>query len=572
MKHWLTIIILLLCCSNINAQINTEQVMRSGKNALAYNDYMLSIQYFNLAIQSEPNQALPYLYRAIAKFNLEDFVGAEIDATEAIKRNPFIRDVFEVRGAARQLMRNYDGALDDYQKALDALPQNRHILYNMAIVYKENGDEAKSEKILKQLVQDPPDNYRAYRGLAILKLSDKDSIGALEYLDSTIRLNQTNYVDYMLRSYIEKDCDKALLDINEAIKLSPYSSMCYVVRAQLYYKMNNTQKALDDYSTAISINPNENISQYNRAVILYEMGVLSKNEYDKEALLLAGNGVININKEPGLIHVEPRLNEQLVYNCPFLRHNENKIVKIKPEPLFAVSYYTTDVDAQFSPKIINEISEINSSRLLRYDLIITNHEPTESDSINLDDHLAAIDYYNYHISSPTPTVMDYFGRSIDYYILRDYASSVDDLNKTIEMAPDFMLGYFMRAVARTKKILAEEKQNIIEREKDAFPQIVQIEYVEVIEDWDKVISMQPRLAIAYYNKGYVLFAMGKYKEAISEFDKALTLDPLMGEAYYNRGFAYMNIGEEDEAKEDISKAGELGVASAYNLMKLILRN
>ena len=92
-------------------------------------------------------------------------------------------------------------------------------------------------------------------------------------------------------------------------------------------------------------------------------------------------------------------------------------MKIKPEPLFAVSYYTTDVDAQFSPKIINEISEINSSRLLRYDLIITSHEPTESDSINLDDHLAAIDYYNYHISSPTPTVMDYFGRSIDYYIL-----------------------------------------------------------------------------------------------------------------------------------------------------------
>lgn len=541
--------------------------MRSGKNALAYNDYMLSIQYFNLAIQSEPDQALPYFYRAIAKFNLEDFVGAELDASEAIKRNPFIRDVFEVRGASRQLKGNYDGALDDYQKALDALPQNRHILYNLAIAHRENGDEAKTEKILKQLVQDSSDNYRAYRGLAILKLINKDSIGALEYLDSTIRLNQSNYVDYMLRSYIEKDNDKALLDINEAIKLSPHSSICYIVRAQRYYMINNKQKAIEDYSTAISIDPNDNISQYNLIVILYEMGILSKKEYDKEALSLLGNDVININKEPKLIQVEPGLKEQLIFNCPFLRHNENKIVKIKPEPLFAVSYYTTDIDPQFSPKNINEITEINSSRLLRYDLIITNHEPTESDSIDLDDHLAAIDYYNYHISSPTPTVMDYFGRAIDYYILRDYASSVDDLNKTIEMAPDFMLGYFMRAVARTKKILAEETQ----RERDGFTQIMQIEYEEVIKDWDKIISMQPRLAIAYYNKGYVLFAMGKYKEAIYEFEEALSLDPLMGEAYYNRGFAYMNIGEEDKAKEDISKAGELGIASAYNLMKLILR-
>ncbi len=41
---------------------------------------MLSIQYFNQVIQAKPYLAQPYLLRAIAKLNLEDYKGAEEDA------------------------------------------------------------------------------------------------------------------------------------------------------------------------------------------------------------------------------------------------------------------------------------------------------------------------------------------------------------------------------------------------------------------------------------------------------------------------------------------------------------
>ncbi len=68
----------------VQAQVNTEQVMRIGQNALYFDDYMLSIQYFNQAIQAKPFLAQPYVLRAIAKLNLEDYAGAENDATTAI--------------------------------------------------------------------------------------------------------------------------------------------------------------------------------------------------------------------------------------------------------------------------------------------------------------------------------------------------------------------------------------------------------------------------------------------------------------------------------------------------------
>ena len=44
-------------------QINTERVMTIGRNALYFEDYVLSIQYFNQAINANPYLAEPYLSR-----------------------------------------------------------------------------------------------------------------------------------------------------------------------------------------------------------------------------------------------------------------------------------------------------------------------------------------------------------------------------------------------------------------------------------------------------------------------------------------------------------------------------
>ena len=83
------------------AQINTDQVINVGRNAMYFEDYVLAIQYFNQVVNAKPDLARPYLYRAIAKYNLDDYRGAEADATLAIERHPFITDAWEVRGVAR---------------------------------------------------------------------------------------------------------------------------------------------------------------------------------------------------------------------------------------------------------------------------------------------------------------------------------------------------------------------------------------------------------------------------------------------------------------------------------------
>lgn len=94
------LVFVILCSSwtsSIFAQINAEQVLRVGRNTLYLEDYVLSIQYFNQVIAAKPTLAQPYFYRAIAKISLDDYQGAEKDASTAIKYNPFITNAYEVR-------------------------------------------------------------------------------------------------------------------------------------------------------------------------------------------------------------------------------------------------------------------------------------------------------------------------------------------------------------------------------------------------------------------------------------------------------------------------------------------
>lgn len=47
--------------------------MTIARNALYFEDYVLSIQYFNQVINAKPYLYEPYFFRGLAKINLDDF-------------------------------------------------------------------------------------------------------------------------------------------------------------------------------------------------------------------------------------------------------------------------------------------------------------------------------------------------------------------------------------------------------------------------------------------------------------------------------------------------------------------
>lgn len=154
--------VLLLFPTLVCAQINTDRVMTIARNALYFEDYVLSIQYFNQVINAKPYLYEPYFFRALAKLNLEDFQGAEIDCDAAIQRNPFVVGAYQIRGLARIRQSKFDGAIEDYKKALHYDPENITLWHNLTLSHIQKKDYDAAKEDLESLLKVSPRYTRAY--------------------------------------------------------------------------------------------------------------------------------------------------------------------------------------------------------------------------------------------------------------------------------------------------------------------------------------------------------------------------------------------------------------------------
>ena len=160
MKKFILFILIQLFTVSAFAQVNTDRVLAIGRNALYFEYYVLSIQYFNQVIRSKPWLAEPYFYRAAAKVSLEDYKGAEEDCSLCLARNPFLVQAYYIRAIARQSQEKYNEAIADYDKGLSFRPDDHQMLSNRAVAFIQKKDYADAEdadfekKILKNRKSD----------------------------------------------------------------------------------------------------------------------------------------------------------------------------------------------------------------------------------------------------------------------------------------------------------------------------------------------------------------------------------------------------------------------------------
>jgi hypothetical protein len=79
--------------------------------------YTDSITKYTSEIEKNLTNPLPYYHRAISKMHLKDYKGAMYDCSIAIHFNKNFSEAFYCRGKAKRLLKNYDGACDDFYEA-----------------------------------------------------------------------------------------------------------------------------------------------------------------------------------------------------------------------------------------------------------------------------------------------------------------------------------------------------------------------------------------------------------------------------------------------------------------------
>ena len=293
-----------------HAQINTDQVVSIGRNALYFEDYILAIQYFNQAIKAKPFLAEPYFYRSVAKISLEDYQGAEQDAGMAIERNPFIVDAYQVRGVSRQNLGNYAGAVEDYDAGLNLMPEDKNLLFNRAICKSALKDYDEAQQTFDRLLQLDRRNDRAFIGLAQMNMARKDTVAALENLNRGIALSKNNATAYVMRAEIASrsnhDFEHALADMDSAILLEPRYAGYFINRAYMKYNLDDYFGAMADYDYAIGLDPASQEAHFNRGLLRAEVGDNNKAITDFDFVLKSNPSNFMALYNRALLHMRTR--------------------------------------------------------------------------------------------------------------------------------------------------------------------------------------------------------------------------------------------------------------------------
>ncbi len=266
---------LLSLCAPVKAQINTDRMMSVARTALYFEDYVLSIQYFNQVINAKPYLAEPYFYRAVAKLSLEDFHGSEQDCSLALDRNPFLVNAYQVRGLSRVYQSKYEEAMADFREGLHRDPTNTAMRHNLILCLMRLDRNDEAVRVADTLIEASPKYAPALAMRSDLLWEQGDSLGALEWVNKAVDVNR--YDPSMLHrrgvmlARMER-YEEAEEDLDRAIYLDPGDAGSYITRAMVRYCRDNLNGALSDYDLCIRIDPGNVTGHYNRGNLRAQIG------------------------------------------------------------------------------------------------------------------------------------------------------------------------------------------------------------------------------------------------------------------------------------------------------------
>ena len=118
----LTALALFVGIGNVSAQYNREYFFWVGRQQMMENEFTEAIRTLNVLLRFDDNAYEGYFLRGIAKYNLDDLIGAEADFSIAIDKNPVFTTAYTYRAITRSRLGNYDDALKDFREAIDLRP------------------------------------------------------------------------------------------------------------------------------------------------------------------------------------------------------------------------------------------------------------------------------------------------------------------------------------------------------------------------------------------------------------------------------------------------------------------
>ncbi len=597
------------------AQIDADRVLKIGTNALHYKDYVVAIEYFNQVISLRPEQADAYYFRALAKFFLGDYAGAEIDATQALERNPFITRAYMIRGVSRQSMNKNSLAVEDYRRALEINPDDSDLAFNLAGALFADKQYVAADTSVQQLLRRHPNHHRGWVLQSEIALSCGDTLRAEHLMQERLKVDSAFVEPYRILAmlaYQRAEYPQAISFFSQALKINPNELSDYVNRGLARYKNNDLRGALDDYNYAVELSPRDVVARYNRALLRHYVG-------DSQGALEDFSAVAR--KDPNNMVVR--------YNLALLKHELGLLreaiadydVLLVHFPAFVTGYYQRSE----AKALLGDKRGADKDYWYAYDIEHKRIVPRKADqtlATKSEQKMTDLELYNELLES---------NRDITVSIQSNVRGEIQNEDVSVQPLRAYMISYFANAnenllpknnynaeldaynlrnrelsrlilttdrvpidSTKLRQILAEI--TLLTRDNQVVDSLLFTitqpdslfrlginysllrDYERAIECFTDCITLNDGFALAYLSRSYARFmseAKGeterRSKEGASllssrtnsslrwildDLDRALDLSPNNGYVYYNKALVYEQLGEVQTAIENYTRAIE----------------
>ena len=209
-------------------------LINEGISSGVLGEYSISISYFELAEriadddetkeEARKNMAISYNNRGNAYAELKQYENAIEDFNKAIEVNPKFAEAYNNRGPAYAELKQYGRAIEDYNRAIELNPKFAKAYNNRGIAYAKLKQHERVIEDFNKAIDINPKFAEAYnnRGLAYAEL---------------------------------EQYGRAIEDFNKAIDINPEDAKAYYNRGADYYTLKQYENAIEDYNKAIDINP-----------------------------------------------------------------------------------------------------------------------------------------------------------------------------------------------------------------------------------------------------------------------------------------------------------------------------
>ncbi len=653
-KIVIAILFALFATTSVVAQYNRDYFFYIGRKQMMESDFKEAIRTLNVLLRFDDKAYEGYFLRGIAKYNLDDLLGAEADFTEAIEKNPVFTTAFTYRAITRSRLGNYDDALSDFREAIELRPDLPNPYYSRGVTRLLNQQFKEAIEDFDNFIRYEKKVADAYINRGVCYLYLKDTVRAYADFDLGIRTNRESPNGYNRRGVLllqqnrfeeaEKDFDMAvkcdstlamsffnralvynetnrpmqsLSDLDRVIQLDSTSSITYFNRAIIRSRVGDYNRALDDYNKVAEYSPENVLVYYNRALLYQQLGEIerAKADYTKAIELYPdfANAYLGRSYLRHLLrdYKGARSDKQIA---------ERKIAEYKSRLNDTTYSIYADTTRRFD-KLLSFDSKLAGSSFERITSRRTNNEnmallpmfkftftqdSTEQTATakkyhsqraedflkRLDNPLLAISCRESNLApdslvainrrlkatarNATSSFEELFSLAISESLVKQYTNAVNTYTAAIQASPVNPFVYLNRATTQAEMIdfisSIESAYQRISIESDPARQLHNrttrtYNYDEAIADLTKAIKLYPGFAYAYYNRANLLALSGKLPEAFEDYTKAIELNPNFAEAYYNRGLIQIYMKDTRKGCLDISKAGELGIEEAYEVLK-----